>query len=213
MAKYIGYVVLGNEEMQALPRDDTRVPSRGRLVGIVEIALAVLVAAAGIGLPALLLFAGAGSLLSGLLAVPKPLLLVSGVPTFGVLSPTFFAVVILVLTGIPLAVWLRRRRGYRVVAPWSGGRPATEREGFTPAAFSQILAFVLRAIHATTETTAGASRSLTTSDRMEKPYAIIDRESNRLSEFLGRSVMNGRIHWYVFYILLTLALVLMLAAV
>ena len=211
MARYIGYIVLGNDDP---PSTAPSGPARRRpamLVRAVELVLILLVPATGIGLPAVLRWSGFGTLLGGLLGVPRPLLLVSGTPTFGVLSPTFFAVVILVLSGIPLAVWARRRRSFRRVGAWSGGLEPVGRERFTSDAFAQILQHILRFYTRARAREEGGSVSLQTRDALERIWRGLARLSDTVATAVSRVYMNGRISWYVTYILAVFVIVLLVA--
>jgi len=211
MIRFLGYAVMGRR----VPEANGEQRAHGRTTGsvVAQGALSLLVVGSAIALPALLLFFGYGSLLGGLLGVPKPLLLVSGSPIFGVVSPTMFALVMLVLCGIPLLLWARRRSRMRSVRAWSGGLPIAANEQFSSDAFAQILKFVMRGLFRTRELSEGARRTLVSRDVVETVYAKADNVATRIGGALGRIYMNGRVGWYVAYILAAFVVVLVLAAV
>jgi len=213
MTKYIGYVVMGNET-GSRPSSTVNRPTRRSLLSAgTEIALMVLLVGTGVALPLVLMAFGQSSLLNGLLGVPKPLLLVSGVPLFGVVSPTFFAVLIVVLSGIPVAVWSTRRKSYRTVEAWHGGIEQSPAERFTSDAFSQILAHILRAFTRASVNDEGGNVSLQTKDGLEGAWGLLKDALDVVGTALSRLYMNGRIAWYVGYILITFVVVLIVGTV
>lgn len=209
MVRFVGYAMLGR---RGRPREPNEAEQGSATTRGVLVALAVLVFALAVGSPWVLTFFGFGRLLGSLLDVPHPLLLVSGIPTFGVLSPTMFAVVMAVLTALPLLAWALRRRRSRVVAVWHGGAPLAERERFSSAAYRQILSHVMRGLLGRKETTEGASRTFTTRDFVEDLYRLFHSALSLLADLFARLYMNGRIGWYVTYILMTFVIVILLAA-
>ncbi len=163
MVKLIGYVVLGRE-----PRPSAR-PASSPWLTAPRIALIVLVLFVGVGLPALLPLFGFGKLFSGLLGVPKPLLLVSGIPLFGVLSPTIFAAIMVALSAVPVISWYLRRRRVRTVNAWNGGIEIAPPESFTAPAYTQILTAILANFYRTRERRSEGGRRLETVDLLASP--------------------------------------------
>ena len=195
MVKFIGYTVLGRERRAAAPT-----PPVSPWITAPQIGLILLVALAGIALPVLLPFFGFEGLFGGLLAVPQGLLLVSGVPTFGVVSPTMLAVVLVVLGAVPGLIWWRGRRSVRRVAPWNGGFGISPPESFTAPAYSQILQAVLKNFYRTREVEEEGGRRIATLDLLAGPFGALHRAFVRTGAALSRRVMNGRISAYVSYI-------------
>ena len=207
MVKFIGYTVLGREKSaraSAIASPWITAP---------QICLMLLVALAGVALPVVLPLFGFRGLFTGLLGVPKGLLLVSGMPTFGVVSPTMFAALIIVLSAIPLALWWSGRRALRRVDPWNGGIAVNASETFTSSAYSQILQAILKNFYRTREISAGSVRRLETIDLLARPFGALRRAFVRGGTELGRLVMNGRIAAYVLYIVVMFVIAVILARV
>jgi len=208
MVKFIGYTVLGRE--RSAPPQAKRVSA---WIKGPQIALMLLVLAAGVGLPLLLPFFGFGGLFSGLLGVPPGLLLVSGRPVFGVLSPTMLAVVLIVLAAVPVAVWAGGRRGRRRVKAWNGGLDiAASGERFTAPAYSQILQTMLKNVYRTHESTEDGGRRVATLDVLARPFGFLWRAFGRIGAAFSRIVMNGKIAAYAAYIVAMFVIAIVLAA-
>lgn len=207
MVKLIGYTVLGRER-RLLPK-----PATSSWLSAPQISLAGLILLCGVGIPALLPLFGFGRLFSGLLGVPKPLLLVSGIPLFGVLSPTLFAAIMIVLSAIPILSWLARRRRIRAVDAWNGGIEINQAESFTSPAYTQILASILKNVYRTREHREGSARSVETTDFVADLTRPIRRAVDSLAGATSRLFMNGRIAAYVLYIVIILVIAFVVAAV
>ena len=177
---------------------------------IAQIATIVLIPLLGIGAPFILSGFGYRALFGGLLGVPAPLLLQSGKPLFGLMSPTIFAAVILVLGAIPFLVWNRQRKRVRTVEPWYGGMQLEEKEYFTEPAFSQILLHMLRRIYGTEERAGNGTRQLHTRDRFAQPLQAIKEGTRHFGSALSRIFMNGHIYYYVAYIIAACVVVLLI---
>ncbi len=204
MVKLIGYTALGYHH----GRFAAKIPARA--MKIAQVVSIVLLPLFGIGVPVLLPLFGFSGLFGGLLGVPSPLLLFSGSPLFGVVSPTMFAVVIIVLAALPLLIWSRRRKRVRAVEPWYGGLSLEEDEFFTEPAFSQILLHMLRRIYGTEESSAHGTRQLHIRDRFTRPLRSAASGLRRLGGVLSRIYMNGHVYYYIGYILVAFVVVLLI---
>ena len=89
------------------------------------------VVAPGILAPFVVKYLGYGIFTSELFGVPKPFLIISSIPVFGVLSPTFFTIVFSILFIFPLFFYLSRRKKVRKIDPWNGGLSLKENEYFS----------------------------------------------------------------------------------
>jgi len=207
MVKLIGYVVLGRERLPFAR------PATSPWLSAPQIALISLVLLVGVGLPALLPLFGFGALFSGLLGVPKPLLLVSGTPLFGVLSPTIFAAIMIVLGAIPVISWFLRRRRVRSVNAWNGGIEIAPPESFTAPAYTQILTAILANFYRTRERRGEEGRRLETVDLLASPYGPIREAVERIAGWTSRLFMNGRIAAYVLYIVVMFVVALVIALI
>ncbi|HUX12523.1 MAG TPA: proton-conducting transporter membrane subunit [Spirochaetia bacterium] len=204
MVKLVGYTALGyNHERFGSPVPD-------RPMKIAQLLSIILIPLLGIAAPFLLSRFGYAGLFGGLLGVPSPLLLQSGSPLFGVVSPTMFAAVIVVLAAIPLLVWRLRRPRVRRVEPWYGGLSLEEREYFTEPAFSQILLHMLRRFYGTAEGRHEGRRQLHIRDRFARPLRAVAAVTMRVGGALSRTLMNGHIYYYVAYILFAFVVVLII---
>ena len=172
----------------------------------------ILVAFAGIALPLVLPFFGFHGLFSGLLGVPRGLLLVSGDPIFGVVSPTMLAVLLLALGAIPALAWVAGKRGVRRVDPWNGGIEIFPSESFSAPAYSQILQAMLKNFFRTHEAEEGGGRRIATVDLLARPFGFLWKAFTRIGAALSRLVMNGRISAYVAYVLVMFVIAIVLAA-
>ncbi len=204
MVKLIGYTALGYHH----ERFAARIPDRPMKVA--QVLTIVLLPVLGIAVPALLPAFGFSGLFGGLLGVPSPLLLESGNPFFGVVSPSMFAVVIVILGAVPIMIWRLRRGRVRAVVPWSGGIPLGEKEYFTEPAFSQILLHMLRRFYGTVERSGHGTRQLHIRDLFSRPLRSAAAGIQSLGRIVSRSFMNGHVYYYVAYILVAFVLVLLI---
>jgi hydrogenase-4 component B len=208
MVKFIGYTVLGREKKVPAP-----MPSASPWITAPQICLMILVAFAGIALPLVLPFFGFSGLFSGLLGVPSGLLLVSGEPVFGVVSPTMLAVVLLALGAIPAIAWVAGKRGVRRVGPWNGGIELAPSESFSAPAYSQILQAMLKNFFRTHETEEEGGRRIATVDLLARPFGFLWKAFSRVGSALSRAVMNGKIAAYVSYVVVMFVIAILLAAI
>lgn len=204
MVKLIGFTALGYHH----ERFAAKIPARP--MKIAQVTTILLLPLFGVGVPVLLPLFGFDGLFGGLLGVPSPLLLQSGDPLFGVVSPTMFAVVIVVLAAVPLLIWSFRRGRVRTVEPWYGGMSLEEQEFFTEPAFSQILLHMLRRIYGTEESSSPGTKQLHIRDRFARPLRSAASTVRSIGGFLSRTYMNGHVYYYVGYILVAFVVVLLI---
>jgi hydrogenase-4 component B len=207
MIKLIGYTALGYDH----GRKARPIPSR--FMHVTEIVMEVLIVACGIGLPFIIITAGFRPLLTGLLAIPSPLLLASGQPIFGVISPTFIAIIMIVLSIVPLAVFLWNKRKVRSVPSWNGGLKLEEEEFFSAMAYSQILEHVLRGFYRTREIKSENRSGIEVEDVLTRPVKWLTRLVQKIGEGESLIIMNGNISAYVAYILLLFILVFIIGII
>ena len=207
MIKLIGYTALGYDHGRKSQ------PMAKTWMRITETSLQLLIIACGIGLPAVILFFGYAELLSGLLGVPKPLALVSGQPLFGIISPTFIAIIMLILIIIPILVFIANRKAVRKVHSWNGGIPLDEQEFFTAQAYSQILEHILRKVYRTREVSLGMHRRIEVEDILLRPIRSFTKLVQKLGEGEALVIMNGKISAYVTYILILFVLAFVIGVI
>jgi len=196
MIKLIGYTALGYDH----GRKSRSIPNR--LMHIAEVSLEALIVLGGIGLPLIILVIGFPQLLTGLLAIPAPLVLASAQPIFGVISPTFIGIIMVVLLIIPVLIFMRNKKKVRKVESWNGGIKLEEDEFFTAPAYSQILEHILRGFYRTRERKSKTRGSIRVEDILIWPSEAITRLVRKTGERLSLVLMNGKISAYVAYILI-----------
>ncbi len=195
MIKLIGYSALGyNHEKKAKP-----IPTF--FMKAAELFLMILIV--GFSFFASYLFMGLGysKFVIGALGVPKGWLLASAKPVFGVISPAFFVIVISGLFLIPFVIYLISKKNTKKVISWNGGLNLKEEEYFSANAFSFIIEYILRFIYLTREVAVNNEAYVVISDVFEKFYARLVRVSEKTSYNISRFVMNGKVYFYVLYIL------------
>ena len=202
MIKLIGYTALGPDHgKKAHKFPSIKIKSA-------EIFLMLLLVLGGVFSPFIIRLLGYSNFLGGLLAVPDPLLILSSNPIFGVVSPTMFIVVVGVLFVVPYVIY--HRRSSRKVQAWNGGLALTEDEYFTVPAYSFILEFVLRKLYLTKEVRAGYTAEVTNKDLAEYLYEFLNKLVRKLSYFVGKAIMNGKISLYILYIIIVFVLAFLL---
>jgi formate hydrogenlyase subunit 3/multisubunit Na+/H+ antiporter MnhD subunit len=201
MVKLIGYTALGYDH----GRKRKHIPNR--FLHITEISMEVLVVLCGIGLPVLIIWLGFPQLLIGLLGIPKPFVLASGNPIFGVISPTFIAIIMIVLLIIPVWTFSVKRKSVRKVHSWNGGVRLEEQEFFSAPAYSQILEHILRRLYHTREVRTETQGSIEVEDILVRPTRALTRFVQKIGEGEALILMNGKISAYVTYILVLFILV------
>jgi hydrogenase-4 component B len=204
MIKLIGYTALGPDH----GKKARQFPSLK--IKTAEIFLIALLLLGGIFSPYIISLLGFSNFLGGLLAVPDPFLILSSNPIFGVLSPTMFIIVVGFLFVVPYFLYHRSAKRARRVQAWNGGLPLTEDEYFTVPAYSFILEFVLRKLYLTKETRSGYTANVTSRDLAEYIYEVLDKFVRQSSRFFGRIIMNGRISFYVLWIIIVFVLAFLL---
>jgi formate hydrogenlyase subunit 3/multisubunit Na+/H+ antiporter MnhD subunit len=195
MIKLIGYTALGYDH----GRKSRPIPNR--LMHVAEVSLESLIVLGGIGLPLIIMVIGFPQLLTGLLAIPAPLVLASAQPVFGVISPTFIGIIMIVLLIIPVLLFMKNKKKVRKVESWNGGIKLEEAEFFTAPAYSQILEHILRGFYRTREKKSKTHGSISVEDILIWPSEAITRMVRKAGERLSLILMNGKISAYVAYIL------------
>ncbi len=135
----------------------------------------------------------AESFVGGALAIPKGFLLISG-KGFGCLSPTF---VFVFVTSLSALVYALTRRRVRFTEPWAGG---VESEEYDSLAYSMIIRIVLRWFYRTKE----LACDVIWGDVVEAFYVNVSKACVAAAEVFRRNVMNGKVGFYVLYILIAL---------
>jgi len=195
MIKLIGYSALGyNHGKKAKP-----MPSF--FMRAAEVFLMVLII--GFSFFASYIFMGLGysKFVIGALGVPKGWLIASAKPVFGVISPAFFVIVMSGLFLIPFIVYLANKKNTKKVMSWNGGLDLKEEEYFSANAFSFIIEYILRFIYLTKEVVTNNEAYVTIYDIFEKFYDRLVKVSEKTGYNISRFVMNGRVYFYVLYIL------------
>lgn len=195
MIKLIGYTALGYDH----DRKAQRIPNR--FMNFTQVVLESLLILTGVGLPAVILLIGYPQLLTGLLGIPAPFVLASGQPIFGVISPTFIGLIMIVLFIIPFIIFWRNSKNVRKVNSWNGGIPLEEEEYFSAQAYSQILKHILRKVYRTKEVRTEKSYQLEVEDILTGPMQFLIRIVQKIGEGEALVLMNGKISAYVTYIL------------
>ncbi len=195
MVKIIGYTALGYDH----GRKSRPIPNR--LMHIAEIGLESIIVLGGIGLPLIIIFIGFPQLLTGFLGVPAPLVLASGNPIFGVISPTFIGIIMVVLMIIPALIFIKNKKQVRKVASWNGGIKLAEKEFFSAPAYSQILEHILSRFYHTREIKSKTHARIVVEDILIGPSEAIARTVHNIGEKVALVLMNGKIGAYVTYIL------------
>ncbi len=196
MIKLIGYTALGFDH----GRKSRPIPNR--LMHTAEIGLESIIVLGGIGLPLIIILIGFPQLLTGLLGIASPLVLASGMPVFGVISPTFIGIIMLVLMILPMLLFIKNKKKVRKVESWNGGVKLEEGEFFSAPAYSQILKHILRGFYHTRETRSATQSSIKVEDILIHPSEMITRQIRKVGEKVAPVLMNGKISAYVAYILI-----------
>jgi len=204
MVKLIGYTALGYHHGIRAPERSATFMKAAQGTAIVLIPLL------GLALPFLLIPAGFGSLFNGLLGVPSPLLLNSGDPLFGVLSPTMFGIIVAVLALLPLVVWRHRSTKTRKVPSWYGGITMEENEFYSEPAFSQILLHQFRRFYGAREIAENDRAQIHHRDRLIAPLLWASDLVRGIGAFFSRYFMHGKVNYYVLYIFLVFLVILLL---
>ncbi len=204
MIKLIGYSALGyNHGKKAEPMPTT-------FMLISEIFLMIMIVT--ISFFASYLFIGLGyeKFTIGALGVPKGWLIASAKPVFGVISPAFFVIVILGLFVIPFVIYLSKRKGTKKVTSWNGGLILKEEEYFTANAFSFVIEYILRFIYMTKEVKTSKRAFVVIGDVFEFLYELLVNGIEKAGYNISRFIMNGKVYFYVLYILVMFMVIFIL---
>ncbi|WP_051962644.1 proton-conducting transporter membrane subunit [Mesoaciditoga lauensis] len=201
MVKLAGYTALGYDHGKRAKK----IPHFN--MNLAEIILVFVIAVAGFLSPLVVRFFGYKEFLSGLLGVPKPYLILSSHPIFGVVSPTFLAVVLGVLGVFPLIFYLAKGKKVKRVDAWNGGEVLREVEYFSAPAYSFTLEYILRKVYATKEVKEKNKRYVRVKDVVQDMYTGILVGARATSLALSRTLMNGHVYSYILYILAVFVLI------
>lgn len=193
MKKLIGFSALGTKTKDVIDIESLTMK-------ISEATLIFLVITLGFISPLIVMSLGYPVFLDGLLAVPKPLLIVSSRPIFGVLSPTLCTIMIFIFF---TALWKlkSKEKDVKRVSPWVGGLEALPAESFKIGAYSFIVESLLKPFNQTREIRENNTAYVYSADIIEIFYTFITKFSNKISSFFSRVIMNSSIHWYITYII------------
>uniref|UniRef100_A0A7V3RF61 NADH/ubiquinone/plastoquinone (Complex I) n=1 Tax=Mesoaciditoga lauensis TaxID=1495039 RepID=A0A7V3RF61_9BACT len=205
MIKLAGYTALGYDHGKKAKK------MRSIFMRISESFLMVLVLGFGIFAPFVVRYFGYSQFTSGLFGVPSPFLMISSIPIFGVVSPTFFAIVASVLFLFPLAFYLARRHGVRRVNSWNGGLPLEKNEYFSAPAYSAILEIVLKKIYITREKHLNGEAHIEVVDIVNVFYDALKKSVLKVESVLSSTLMNGNINAYVAYIFAIFVVIFLIA--
>ncbi|AEA34274.1 proton-conducting transporter membrane subunit [Hippea maritima] len=147
------------------------------------------------------IYLGYPQFVGGLLGVPNGWLILSAKPIFGVVSPAFLMIVILVLFILPFTVYIKTRKTTKRVVSWNGGLKLEENEYFTVNAFSFILEYVLRFIYNMKEIKQNKEAFVVVVDVFDLVYQKLTKLTKKTTYIVSHAIMNGKISFYVFYIL------------
>ncbi len=201
MVKLAGYTALGgNPNKRAV-----KIPHWS--MNASEIFLSFVILISGLFSPLLVEFLGYKDFLFGLLGVPKPFLIVSSHPIFGVVSPTFLAVVVGVLGIFPLIFYLLNAKKVKRVEAWNGGITLKDGEYFTVPAYSFTLEYILGKVYARKEYKSENERYVTVRDVVYSLYDGLKKATDAVSRALSKFLMNGHVYSYVAYIAVVFVLI------
>ncbi len=201
MIKLIGYSALGyHHEKKAEPMPTF-------FMNTAELFLIIMIL--GISFFASDLFLGLGysKFIIGALGIPQGWLLASARPVFGVISPAFFVLAITVLSIVPFFIYFKNRSTTKRVTSWNGGLALKEEEYFTANAFSFTIEHILRFVYMTKERVNKNRSYVSISDIFESFYKYIVLFVEKISYLISRFIMNGKVHFYILYILIMFTLI------
>lgn len=186
--KLVGFSSLG-ESMQTIKK----IPDF--TVKLAENIMSASVILSGIFSFLIVFYLGYNNLLDGLLGVPKPTLIVSSKPIFGVVSPFMFAIVFGLLFFLALLLRFSNKKT-KTVMPWVGGLKLKENEMFNTRGYSFIVEYVLKGVYRTKE----KDTYVESYDISNSIYQGLEILFKKLSGFLSKTIMNGNLYYYVTYI-------------
>ena len=205
MSKLIGYTALGyhhEKKIEIFPDS---------FIKFSQLLLIFLVMVSGIFAPVLLKIFGYSYMLGGALGVPRPFLIMSGNPIFGVIAPTFLFIVICVLFLLPFTFYILSSKKVRKVNSFNGAIDLKEEEYFTPSAYSYIIEHILAKLYRTREVILDKKFIIEVKDVLILPYNFFRKSFMRAGYLTGKFLMNGKIYWYIIYILIIFLLCFFLA--
>ncbi|MGC8790826.1 MAG: hypothetical protein ACP5PO_04910 [Desulfurella sp.] len=165
-------------------------------IKLAENLMSALVILSGIFSFLIVFYLGYNNFLDGILGVPKPALMVSSRPIFGVVSPFMFAIVFGFLLFFTLLLKFSNKK-IKTVTPWVGGLKLKENEMYNTRGYSFIVEYVLRGIYRTKEKDTYVE-SYDVSNLIYKGLEILFK---KLSCFLSKYIMNGNLNYYIAYII------------
>ncbi|WP_025270524.1 proton-conducting transporter transmembrane domain-containing protein [Hippea sp. KM1] len=196
MIKLIGYSALGyhhNKKAINMPVF---------AMHISQLILIILLIGLGVLAPVWFIHIGYPQFVGGLLGVPEGWLILSAKPIFGVVSPAFLLIVILVLFIVPFAIYTKNKKTTKRVVSWNGGLHLKEEEYFTANAFSFILEYILRFIYNMKEIKQNNEAFVVVADVFDSVYQRLSRLTKKTTYTISHIIMNGKVSFYVSYILI-----------
>lgn len=183
--KLVGFSSLG-ESMQIIKK----IPDF--TVKLAENIMSTSVILSGIFSFLIVFYLGYNNLLDGLLGVPKPTLIVSSKPIFGVVSPFMFAIVFGFLFFLTILLRFSNKKT-KTVMPWVGGLKLKENETFNTRGYSFIVEYVLKGVYRTKE----KDTYVESYDVSNLIYQGLEVLFKKLSGFLSKTIMNGNLYYYI----------------
>ncbi|MGC9168074.1 proton-conducting transporter membrane subunit [Desulfurella multipotens] len=165
-------------------------------IKLAENLMSALVILSGIFSFLIVFYLGYNNFLDGILGVPKPALMVSSRPIFGVVSPFMFAIVFGFLLFFTLLLKFSNKK-IKTVTPWVGGLKLKENEMYNTRGYSFIVEYVLRGIYRTKE----KDTYVESYDVSNLIYQGLEILFKKLSCFLSKYIMNGNLNYYIAYII------------
>ena len=200
MIKLIGYSALGyHHEKQATK-------AKTLFMEIPQIALMLIIFLSGISITYGFIYLDNSKFVTGALAVPKGFLLASAQPVFGVISPFFYAIVTSVFFMFTLLIYISKKRKTKKVLSWNGGINLKENEYFTVESYSFIIKYILRYIYRAKEISKRNQAYVIMYDAFDFLYKPIISSVRSISFYISKTVMNGKTHLYILYIVIAFML-------
>jgi len=198
MKKLIGFSSLGNTDKPVRKIPDTTLK-------IAEIFMMSLVVLAGVFSFLIIQFFGYSEFLSGLLGVPKGLLIISSKPIFGVISPLMFSIIVLIIF-FGIFVFKLNNKNIKHTKVWVGGLDLKDSELFRTQSYSFIVEYILKGIYRTKE----YKDKVYSIDLAQNLFDLLQCFVKNISNLLSKTIMNGNLYNYVLYIMLMFILTLLI---
>ena len=205
MKKLIGFSALNTQLIKIKLRE-----FKSTNLKIAQVLMILAVIFSGVFSPFIVKILGYREFLDGLLIVPKGFLIVSGRPIFGVISPTMFFVVGGLMIIISILIFKLPNKNVKFVKPWVGGEEIKLEEQFSTGAYSFIVEYILGKVYLTKEIITPKMAHVRSKDFLEYIYSALEKFFYLISYFVSRTIMNGKIAFYVFYIMLSFIVTLIL---